>query len=170
MNNAELIVGTLRAAGVSHGFGIPSGNVLPMVEAMRAGVAARPRPSGLAGRRRAGGRHRAVACDPDRATARRGVGSLPAARRRDLASRPSARRRARLVGHAPAESPAAGDSDRSSPAALRVDDDGQGHDLRGSSALARLYRAGPPPNPASPPPQPAPRVAPLLLPPPALFR
>lgn len=35
MNNAELIVKTLRAAGVSHGFGIPSGNVLPMIEAMR---------------------------------------------------------------------------------------------------------------------------------------
>src|SRR5688500_9200351 len=37
MNNAELIVQTLRAAGVSHGFGIPSGNVLPLLEAMRAG-------------------------------------------------------------------------------------------------------------------------------------
>jgi acetolactate synthase-1/2/3 large subunit len=37
MNNAELIVATLRAAGVSHGFGIPSGNVLPMIEAMRLG-------------------------------------------------------------------------------------------------------------------------------------
>src|ERR1700674_5772734 len=37
MNNAELIVETLRGAGVSHGFGIPSGNVLPMIEAMRAG-------------------------------------------------------------------------------------------------------------------------------------
>src|SRR4029077_20181242 len=37
MNNAELIVATLRAAGVSHGFGIPSGNVLPLLEAMRAG-------------------------------------------------------------------------------------------------------------------------------------
>src|SRR5262245_43651331 len=37
MNNAELIVATLRAAGVSHGFGIPSGNVLPMLEAMRTG-------------------------------------------------------------------------------------------------------------------------------------
>jgi acetolactate synthase-1/2/3 large subunit len=37
MNNAELIVATLRAAGVSHGFGIPSGNVLPMIEAMRVG-------------------------------------------------------------------------------------------------------------------------------------
>jgi acetolactate synthase-1/2/3 large subunit len=37
MNNAELIVRTLRAAGVSHGFGIPSGNVLPLLEAMRAG-------------------------------------------------------------------------------------------------------------------------------------
>ncbi len=36
-NNAELIVATLRAAGVSHGFGIPSGNVLPLLEAMRAG-------------------------------------------------------------------------------------------------------------------------------------
>ncbi|HEX6212599.1 MAG TPA: thiamine pyrophosphate-binding protein [Methylomirabilota bacterium] len=37
MTNAELIVATLRAAGVSHGFGIPSGNVLPLLEAMRAG-------------------------------------------------------------------------------------------------------------------------------------
>jgi len=37
MNNAELIVATLRAAGVRHGFGIPSGNVLPVLEAMRAG-------------------------------------------------------------------------------------------------------------------------------------
>src|SRR6266852_3024294 len=37
MNNAELIVKTLRAAGVSHGFGIPSGNVLPLLEAMRVG-------------------------------------------------------------------------------------------------------------------------------------
>src|SRR4029453_13212824 len=37
MDNAALIVETLRAAGVSHGFGIPSGNVLPLLEAMRAG-------------------------------------------------------------------------------------------------------------------------------------
>jgi acetolactate synthase-1/2/3 large subunit len=37
MNNAELIVATLRAAGVSHGFGIPSGNVLPLMDAMRVG-------------------------------------------------------------------------------------------------------------------------------------
>ena len=37
MTNAELIVATLRAAGVSHGFGIPSGNVLPLLEAMRTG-------------------------------------------------------------------------------------------------------------------------------------
>src|SRR5262250_3906130 len=37
MNNAELIVATLRAASVSHGFGIPSGNVLPLLEAMRVG-------------------------------------------------------------------------------------------------------------------------------------
>src|SRR5881628_4203296 len=37
MNNAELIVKTLRAAGVSHGFGIPSGNVLLLLEAMRVG-------------------------------------------------------------------------------------------------------------------------------------
>lgn len=37
MNGAELIVATLRAAGVSHGFGIPSGNVLPVLEAMRTG-------------------------------------------------------------------------------------------------------------------------------------
>jgi len=37
MTNADLIVRTLRAAGVRHGFGIPSGNVLPLMEAMRAG-------------------------------------------------------------------------------------------------------------------------------------
>lgn len=37
MNNAELIVATLRAAGVSRGFGIPSGNVLPLLEAMLVG-------------------------------------------------------------------------------------------------------------------------------------
>ncbi|MCE2483188.1 MAG: thiamine pyrophosphate-binding protein, partial [Alphaproteobacteria bacterium] len=37
MNNADLIVATLGAAGISHGFGIPSGNVLPLIEAMRAG-------------------------------------------------------------------------------------------------------------------------------------
>ena len=37
MNNAELIVATLRAAGITHGFGIPSGNVLPLLEAMRVG-------------------------------------------------------------------------------------------------------------------------------------
>ena len=37
MNNADLIVDTLRRAGISHGFGIPSGNVLPLIEAMRAG-------------------------------------------------------------------------------------------------------------------------------------
>jgi acetolactate synthase-1/2/3 large subunit len=37
MTNADLIVRTLREAGVSHGFGIPSGNVLPVLEAMRTG-------------------------------------------------------------------------------------------------------------------------------------
>src|SRR3982074_27646 len=37
MNNADLIVATLRAAGIDRGFGIPSGNVLPLMEAMRAG-------------------------------------------------------------------------------------------------------------------------------------
>src|SRR5579871_2775144 len=37
MNNADLIVATLKAAGVGHGFGIPSGNVLPLMEAMRQG-------------------------------------------------------------------------------------------------------------------------------------
>ena len=37
MNNADLIVATLKAAGVRHGFGVPSGNVLPLMEAMRAG-------------------------------------------------------------------------------------------------------------------------------------
>ena len=36
MNNAELIVRTLKKAGVQYGFGIPSGNVLPLMEAMRA--------------------------------------------------------------------------------------------------------------------------------------
>jgi acetolactate synthase I/II/III large subunit len=37
MNNADLIVATLKAAGIDRGFGIPSGNVLPLMEAMRAG-------------------------------------------------------------------------------------------------------------------------------------
>ena len=37
MNNADLIVATLKEAGIGHGFGIPSGNVLPLIEAMRKG-------------------------------------------------------------------------------------------------------------------------------------
>jgi acetolactate synthase-1/2/3 large subunit len=37
MNNADLIVGILRAAGIRHGFGVPSGNVLPLMDAMRTG-------------------------------------------------------------------------------------------------------------------------------------
>jgi len=37
MNNADLIVRVLKAAGIRHGFGVPSGNVLPLLEAMRAG-------------------------------------------------------------------------------------------------------------------------------------
>ncbi|MGH6769214.1 MAG: thiamine pyrophosphate-binding protein [Xanthobacteraceae bacterium] len=37
MNNADLIVAILKAAGIHRGFGIPSGNVLPLMEAMRKG-------------------------------------------------------------------------------------------------------------------------------------
>ena len=37
MNNADLIIEILRNAGITHGFGIPSGNVLPVLEAMRKG-------------------------------------------------------------------------------------------------------------------------------------
>ncbi|MEE2760575.1 MAG: hypothetical protein VYE18_03940, partial [Pseudomonadota bacterium] len=37
MNNADLIIATLKKAGIRRGFGIPSGNVLPLMEAMRAG-------------------------------------------------------------------------------------------------------------------------------------
>ena len=37
MNNADLIVAALKAAGIARGFGIPSGNVLPLIEAMRQG-------------------------------------------------------------------------------------------------------------------------------------
>jgi acetolactate synthase-1/2/3 large subunit len=37
MINADLIVATLRAAGIRRGFGIPSGNVLPLMDAMRRG-------------------------------------------------------------------------------------------------------------------------------------
>src|ERR1700749_2452972 len=37
MNNADLIVATLRAGGITRGFGIPSGNVLPLMDAMRRG-------------------------------------------------------------------------------------------------------------------------------------
>src|SRR4029078_7261217 len=35
MNNADLIIATLKAAGIARGFGVPSGNVLPLMEAMR---------------------------------------------------------------------------------------------------------------------------------------
>ena len=35
MNNAELIVQILKKAGTTYGFGIPSGNVLPLMDAMR---------------------------------------------------------------------------------------------------------------------------------------
>ena len=37
MNNADLIVQILKAAGIRHGFGVPSGNVLPLMNAMRTG-------------------------------------------------------------------------------------------------------------------------------------
>ena len=37
MNNADLIVSLLKQAGIRHGFGVPSGNVLPLMEAMRTG-------------------------------------------------------------------------------------------------------------------------------------
>lgn len=37
MNNSDLMVRALANAGVTHGFGIPSGNVLPFIEAMRKG-------------------------------------------------------------------------------------------------------------------------------------
>src|SRR5215216_5982444 len=37
MNNADLVVAVLRAASVKRGFGVPSGNVLPLMEAMRTG-------------------------------------------------------------------------------------------------------------------------------------
>ncbi|HEY7245324.1 MAG TPA: thiamine pyrophosphate-binding protein [Xanthobacteraceae bacterium] len=37
MNNADLIVATLKTNGITRGFGIPSGNVLPLMEAMRKG-------------------------------------------------------------------------------------------------------------------------------------
>jgi len=36
MNNADLIIATLKANGVTRGFGIPSGNVLPLMEVRRA--------------------------------------------------------------------------------------------------------------------------------------
>ena len=37
MNNADLIVRILKTAGIRHGFGVPSGNVLPLMDAMRSG-------------------------------------------------------------------------------------------------------------------------------------
>jgi acetolactate synthase-1/2/3 large subunit len=37
MNNADLIVSILKHAGVRRGFGVPSGNVLPLMQAMRTG-------------------------------------------------------------------------------------------------------------------------------------
>jgi acetolactate synthase I/II/III large subunit len=37
MNNADLIVAILKGADIERGFGVPSGNVLPLMEAMRVG-------------------------------------------------------------------------------------------------------------------------------------
>jgi acetolactate synthase-1/2/3 large subunit len=37
MNNAGLLVALLKRAGIERGFGVPSGNVLPLMEAMRSG-------------------------------------------------------------------------------------------------------------------------------------
>ncbi len=37
LNNADLIVTILKRAGIERGFGVPSGNVLPLMEAMRSG-------------------------------------------------------------------------------------------------------------------------------------
>ena len=37
MNNADLIVAILKSAGIQRGYGIPSGNVLPLMDAMRKG-------------------------------------------------------------------------------------------------------------------------------------
>ena len=37
INNADLIVSVLKQAGIRHGFGVPSGNVLPLMDAMRTG-------------------------------------------------------------------------------------------------------------------------------------
>ncbi|HYC47368.1 MAG TPA: thiamine pyrophosphate-binding protein [Burkholderiales bacterium] len=37
MKNADLIVALLKAAGIRRGFGVPSGNVLPLMDAMRVG-------------------------------------------------------------------------------------------------------------------------------------
>ena len=37
MNNADLVVALFKAAGIARGFGVPSGNVLPLMEAMRSG-------------------------------------------------------------------------------------------------------------------------------------
>ena len=34
-SNSDLIVEMLKDAGVTHGFGIPSGNVIPFMDAMR---------------------------------------------------------------------------------------------------------------------------------------
>jgi len=36
-SNADLIVALLKSAGIQRGFGVPSGNVLPLMDAMRAG-------------------------------------------------------------------------------------------------------------------------------------
>ena len=35
MNNADLLISLLKAAGIRRGFGVPSGNVLPLMDAMR---------------------------------------------------------------------------------------------------------------------------------------
>ena len=260
MNNADLIVATLKAAGIGRGFGIPSGNVLPLMEAMRKGgvdfvLTAHEGSAGFAadvtGRMtgkpglciatlgpgatnlttgvgnawldrspliaitcnlntdQLGRRiqmwidHHALFAPITKASFRLEKGkiaetvneairiamseprgpvhldlpedvALAPAREEPSATKPpsklaqapdsaiaragavdrqgqTAHRRARLIGHADGEAGAAAASDRAPQPAVRHDDDGQGHDRRGSSAFHRRDRALVPANPAQAP-------------------
>src|SRR5437899_1552725 len=145
MNNAELIVATLRAAGVSHGFGIPSGNVLPLIEAMRVGrlpyvltahEGSAAFMADVMGRLTGAPGLCIATLGPGATNLTTGVGNAYLDRSPLLAitcnvpTSQLGRRIQMAIG------------DRSPSASLRVDHHGQGHGPGGSPALPRLHRAG----------------------------
>ena len=98
--------------------------------------AARPGASRPAGRRGARASPRGAIRHKAAVEARAGAGRRHRQGRRVDRQGQTAHRRARLIGDADGEAGAAAAGDRAPQPAVRHDDDGQGHDRRGSSAFA----------------------------------